>query len=456
MFDYIYKHFSKFYFIPKEIIRLDIKRYLSNNYSFSECQFNKKFNITHIIKYTFIYYGFFLASILRSKKSLNPPKKYDLIIEWVASNIELKRFERLIDYFKKENVLVVTVNKLEESDYNLIYRPKGKYFDFKEITRISLIEIFFGYFVFLWLSIILRTNLFPIVLNLVWQYIYYFSIFNNYKSKYCIQERHYQTSAIKNYLFKHFKGKYSTTIQKNIIPRGHSSSYYSSDVFFYLGNKTAERAIEQGSALDKVVATGSLFSEYYWFGNNYKNGTLEKKYDIINIGGNALGVIGGPFDINDNHIKNYYEHFEWLANLSKENPQLNIGIIHHGGEPADEKEMEIIGNTNIVRIDTAINSYKIAFQSKCVVTFASTMGYELLAHGLPTFFLDPKGENSQFLPENSLLDKWRITNYNNFKNTINSLLSREGNYENPKMDLNDLCLNSEKTSKNIYKWLINN
>jgi hypothetical protein len=224
------------------------------------------------------------------------------------------------------------------------------------------------------------------------------------------------------------------------------------DVFFSLGKKTAELPFRYGSRINRVVPVGSMFMEYYWFNNRSNEEWLNKKYDVVYIGVNYYknSKINAYASFEDD----YYETFRWLAEFSRKNPHLKVCIAHHADNKTDEKEMAIIRNNPVERIDQELNSYKVAFQSRCAVTFCSTMGYELIAHGMPILFLDPGRRNVEFLSD-GLVDKWRVTTYEDFSRRIKGILS--GNEIVPtKAEMEDICLDSKNVSERIYYWLLKN
>ena len=114
--------------------------------------------------------------------------------------------------------------------------------------------------------------------------------------------------------------------------------------------------------------------------------------------------------------------------------------------------MEIIKGSNVEIINKHLNSYEVGFQSKCCVTFASTMGYELSAHGVPTLFLDPGRRNDQFLHDDELIDGWYVSTYKEMSKKIRMVLLRQ-NLNQSETKFNDLCLNSQNVSERIYKSL---
>lgn len=441
-----YKHFEINYALPKEIIKQQMKAFLASSYDYRKCLFLEKLLLKNRLKSLLKHFGFLIYVTIKSKKYYQY-RNYELIVDWIESDIETKRFSKLISLFT--TALIVNVDSATGLGYETIYRPKYKYYDRKEVVRTLFQEIKKGLSLYFKLSDNLGINLIPIATHIVNQYLYYYSLFKYNRAKYCMQERHYQTSAIKNHLFRKFGGRISGCIQKNIIQRGHNGFYYDIDVLFTLGNRTADRAFEYGARIKKVIPVGSLFMEYYWFGRESIRDE-KKRYDVIYIGIN-LGSFQDSYEM---YLHDYYEGFRWLKRLSKENPWLRIAIKHHGNNKGDLEEDNLMG-CNIEKIDLGLNSYEVSFQSKCAVTFCSTMGYELIAHGIPCLFLDPGRRNEGYLPDNELLDEWRVTTYQEFVGKIKELQSQK-KLESGESRVNSLCLNSRNVSENIYSGFVSN
>lgn len=446
-----YKYFENNYSLPKDVIKHQMKQYLEGAYHYQKTKFSKKLSIKYQYKYLVKYLGFLSYVVCKSRKYTSK-RAYELIVDWIETDGEIGKFTKLMDLFK--NSLIINHGSATGRGYETITRPPFKFYDTRETKRVFLKEISSGLLFYLRISKKCKVNLLPLALHIVNEYCYYYSIFKYNQAKYCIQARHYQTSALKNHLFHVFDGKYSCSIQKNIHQMGKNGFYYDMDIFFSLGNKTADRVFECGSRINQVVPVGSLLMEYYWFTEKKYKYPLEKKYDVICFGGNGLGV-GSIFNAYETYLQDYYEHYIWLAKLSKENPELVIGIKHHSNNKLDHREMEIIKNSNVVRIDQKLNSYEVGFQSNCCVTFASTIGYELIAHGIPTLFLDPGRRNSQFLPDNDLIDHWRVSTYEEFSVKIKNLLL-EKDFGQSKTKAADLCLNSQHVSERIHAWFNSN
>ena len=134
---------------------------------------------------------------------------------------------------------------------------------------------------------------------------------------------------------------------------------------------------------------------------------------------------------------------------------LKIAIKHHSNYILDPIENGITEDSGIIYPQGNKHSYYYGFSSKCVVTYGSTIGYELLAHDIPTLFLDPAGKCS-LLPKSIdqggdyLPSMNRAKNYNEFKNFVSSLDKKK------LFDIIDkdfFCCNSKSVSNSIYNYL---
>jgi len=448
--DVWYEYFENRYALPKDVIRQQTKKYLEGLYDYEKSIFSEKLFLKKSPLMLIRHIGFLLFAFFASRKSVKTIDTYDLIIEWVASDVELLRFSKLINLFGKENVLVSTVNPAIGSDCKMLYRPSCKFYDRGKVAHAFYQEIIHGLKLHLGLSIKLKVDLIPVVSHIINQYLYYSSLFEHNRSKFCIQERHYQTSAIKNFLFREYGGKFSTSIQKNIHPLGSCGFYYDSDVLFSLGKKTTERAFRYGARIKQVVPVGSMFMEYHWFNSNDNSKIFKPKYDVVYIGQNIGHSHMNPYA---SFKDDYYETFRWLADFSTKNPHLKIGIKHHQNNKIDEKEKEIIKDSHVERIDQKVDSYKVIFQSKCALTFGSTMGYELFAHDLPVLFLDP-GKRNPFLPESECLNlyHYRVCNYQDFNDRLGEVLFGKPLEGEERINKDNLCMQSNRVSETIFSW----
>jgi len=446
----LYDYFKFNYSLPKDVVKQQIRKYLESRYNYRTCAFSTGLLLRKIPQAFVRHIGFILYVLFKSRKYKKEANTYELIIEWIASMIELNRFSKLINLFGKENVLITTVRPLIEMDYNIIYRPLYKFYDLKKVVHVFYREIIQGLVLYLKLSFGAKVNIIPIASHIINQYLYYSSIFKYNRAKYCIQERQYQTNAIKNFLFRKYGGIHSTSLQKNLYQIGRNGFYYDADILFVLGNRTVERAFKYGARIDHVVPAGSMFMEYYWFDKQKEEVKKDKRYDIIYIGINSISSL----DTYSEFRNDYYETFKWLVRFSLENPNLKVCIKHHKSNVVDKNEVAIVKDSPVERIDQELNSYDVAFKAKCAVTFCSTMGYELIGHGFPTLFLDPGRRNIEILPEDDLIDEWRVTTYDEFKDTLEDILKGR-KITNNKTNPEDLCLKSENVAERMHSYLIN-
>ena len=96
---------------------------------------------------------------------------------------------------------------------------------------------FLGFLKIVFVSIKKKTNLIPLILNLIKTTFKYESLFSEIKADYLIQERIYRTSAIKQFLFHKHGGKITSVIQKNLPQVLGQGTFCIADYFFSLGKK---------------------------------------------------------------------------------------------------------------------------------------------------------------------------------------------------------------------------
>ena len=147
----------------------------------------------------------------------------------------------------------------------------------------------------------------------------------------------------------------------------------------------------------------------------------------------------------------YYESIKWLATFSSKHKDKKIIIKHHPSWLPDEREFNIIKDTNIEYIEKTADSYNIASQSKLIITYGSSMGYELIGFGLDVIFVDPNNANpfvNNFLYSSNNV----IYRYDSFesllKNTETQGLRRK---ETQPMDY---CHPNDDISRRIHECLI--
>jgi hypothetical protein len=447
----VVQHFISRYDLPEDVIKQKIKLGVAKSYVYRDAKFDDKLSLYSMPKsmlaYGALIYAFFF--IKKDKKIT----KYKLIIDDVCDLVELERFKKLINLIGKKNTLVVLRNFEIQDDtgYNFYNKKLFRGFDKNELCDSIYKEFFSGFWIVFVASLKTKINLFPLTLEIIHSFLSFKSLFDSNKADFILQERHYNTNAVKNYLFKKMGGVSSATIQKNIIEADLMFAFMDIDILFSLGNSGFGRLFDYGAKIDTVHPVGSFFMEYYWFDKDFK---IENNFDILFLG---INVTNGESRI-DKYTKwneDYYTSFKWLVKIKKYNPKLRIAIKHHASAGIEDPvELSILKNSGIIIADKKLNSYQLAFSSKCVLTYGSTMGYELAAHGVHSLFVDPNFRCA-FLPEieNDNLGKNRISSYDDFKKAVDCILNGNGNDYLPTLTKFDLCRESTETSKNIVDYL---
>ncbi len=416
----LYNYFETVYGLPQSVTKQKIRQHLGRSYLFKQQKFKSRLRMRNIPRYIALYGGLIYALFFATRKS--EIKTYSLIIDNIQDPIELLRFEKLLNLFGSSKVLCVSRERdvsLEFPNYNLINTKLFRNFFLKDLLSSIYNEMFSGIWIVLKVSINTRVNLFPITLQIIHSYLNFKSIFESNKAKYVIQERHYDTNAVKNYLFKKYGGIGAVTIQKNIFQNDPINWYMDIDILLSLGQSGYEDMLKYGGSARSVKPVGSMFMEALWFD---KKISTEKIFDLVILGINTANEYGRLDSFND-FMSDYYSLAKWCAKLSIERSSYKIALIHHASLKKDLIEEDILRGSNVKILDKTLNSYEIAFSSKCAVTYGSTMGYELNAHGLDTFFVDP-GHRCTFLPNkgNDIIDKMRITSYDDFARAIDEVV----------------------------------
>ena len=163
------------------------------------------------------------------------------------------------------------------------------------------------------------------------------------------------------------------------------------------------------------------------------------------------------YDHYNDFMQDYYSSIKWLKILKDENPKLKIGIKHHPSAGFDHFEDRIINGSGIDLIDKDLESYQLVLNCKICITYASTLGYEALILNKPCLFFDPN-ENNNFISykgENKVIDKYRVTNFNEFSYKVNLLLNEDLKFTKiEKKSLSDLVVKNQNPIRIIYETLI--
>lgn len=436
----------------------ETKIFLFSNFENINGKFNNIFRLIKlpqsiiICLITILYIKFF--QLIR--KNVNS-KNFDVILDNFDRNNISKKYEKIN---KESNALFIFYDKKK---YFLKYKLKFKnvfYFDYKNIflnknKEKSFHKLFLLLLMFTYLSIKSENNLIPIFTNFVKKYYKYNCIFNLFRSNAIIQDRFYDTSAIKDEIFHEYGGKKSCVIQKNLFQLNGPGMFVNADVLFSLGHKSFPNLKNFGCNIKKIIPVGSLFMESDYYNHpKYKNINKKYLYDMLIFSSSHTSKFHSGYS---SYYDEYYEHFKWIKKIAEKYPKAKIAIKHKKNY-SDIKEIRIFkGQKNIKYLVDKSNkysdSYILGVRSKTLFTWSSTLGFEILSLKKNCFFLDPKNSNISFLPKNKVNNLLRITSFKNFERIFKKQLQKKNNKS--KLNYNNYCLNSEETSKKILKYLEN-
>lgn len=439
----IIKFYSSRLRIPEEICSQYIKQKIASNFNSKLLNFTYSSSLFHILIMAFKYFFFIFYILFFSKKISNNKKKFSLLIDDIQQLSEFSRWKDLENCFPENETIYISrfTSKDLPKNKNIACRKVLHGYSRQLALNIGLKKLVSDLFYIFFISLKLNVNFFNIHLYLINDYLYYISLFERYKSKYLIQDRHLgRTNALKNYLFKLSGGSSAACIQKNIVQHNGYALFYDVDIFFSYGNKTAEDMLKLGGRIEKVCPVGSLALNNSTFYSKQKSKV--KDIDILYIGINAINS-------NKTDWSGYYESIKWLVKLSNQNKNLNIVIKHHPSWTFDIKEEEIIKNSKIKHLDKNKDSYDAANQSNFILTYGSSMGYELMGYGFDVIFMDPDFKNP-FINNFVRNDEKVISEYNKLENMLNNPFYLNNN----KINKEDYCYQNKDVSKNIYEILV--
>ena len=281
--------------LPIEDLKHDSKQFVYLNYENKKCKFNNRFNLIAILqsipKFVFFFiYIFIFKKFKKNKKKI----KTELLIDDIDYEEEAERFYPLKDNFNR--IFYISACTLKQK-YEYINFTKYKNLNFK--TSKALILFFKGLPKIFLASIKSRANLFDISLHLMKLSLKYESLFSLISSDYLIQERQYNTSAIKRFIYHKHGGKILALVQKNLPQLLGPGTFAVADFFLSLGKKTDIQAIKSGGKFKKIFPVGSLFMETGYF-KQRKNPDIPV-FDLLNIPSNIIHTAFGS----ESSLKNY-------------------------------------------------------------------------------------------------------------------------------------------------------
>ena len=444
--------YSEIFDLPRKIVEFETWSILSKNYDYKNSKLLKINSIKNFLKSFFFlttlailnFFTFFL------KKKISKKKEFDILIDGALRSHEAERFKELSKNFNR--VCFISKKKFLKGkniyhfNFSLFYLSSS---DYNLKTRLKFCAFLI---LLLFYSIINYKNFYFIFFEITYKLLKYNYIFSQVVSKSYIQSKTYDTSALKNFIFKKNGGVVMSCTQQNLLEVGLSSFIYT-DIFFTIGENTGKLLKKLDGYSKKNYAVGSLYMESDWF-KKKKDTKKIHQTDLLVIGINTV-LRHYKLHVTEAFDKNYYKFIEWIKIFSDKYPKLKIVIKHHGNFPHDARESKIIRDSKIkieVTSKSINGSYANAFKSKVLCSFGSTMIFELLGHNKPGFFVDPNYENQQFFELLPQAKKWRLKTYNEFERNILSIINGK---KIPIKEKKLYCLDSSKVSKKIAKYLKN-
>lgn len=432
--------------VPHKVSSQYIKQRIASNYDLKLSKFNRALSLNYLIVSIIKYLGLMLSVFVFSKKIIGKSQKFSLLIDDIQQQNELDRWYSLEQEFTSPQTVYVAKSRNIKSDTSVVIsREILKGYDRSLLLRGSL-RFFFRDLVFLvWYSFRLNINLIHLHSFFINDYLYYYSLFKIFSAKYMIQDRNLgRTNALKNHLFKQSGGVVAACVQKNIVQHDGLALFYDIDIFFSYGDKTLQDALSLGGRVDHVFPVGSFAMEKSI--RKLDTATLKKSpsIDVLFVGINAITSSRTDW-------RGYYKSVAWLVKLASESQNLRIAIKHHPSWIFDKKELEIIEGSGITYLEKNIDSYELAYRSKFIITYGSSMGYELAGHGLNVIFLDPDKGNP-FINQFVHADENVISDYKNLKRCILAPPRVESTQKIIKNS--DYCYSDSHVSKRIYEYLI--
>ena len=463
--------------VDKETLSLKLKKLILNQFYYKENSFKNEFSILKVLFQLFLFLGIFIKFFFSKRNSQNGFS--DIILANVDHIDEIEKFKKVLNNYKSSIILTkkkfnfekgeiffqdeyLKNNlkvKYENNKLNLSYKDKEESYsintkivyekdvNFKQkIIKSNWYFLYFGVEIFI-NSFKFKVNLLKYFNLITYSIIRNFSIFDQFKGTFLIQDRIYGTCPIRNYFFKK-GGGYKTACIQSHLSEGTINLFNDIDIFFSFGaeRNSIKYLNEMGSRVSHSFPVGSLKMESY-LNNSSKNYFIEENIDILIFGVNVYSWLY----LNEQTKDNYYKFFEYIKDLSNKNKKLNFFFKHHPNNKDDSLEQSIMKNSNVKYVNKVISSYRLLKNCKLFLSFSSTMILETCGTLGKSLFIDPNNNNDVFFQRNDHLDKIRITSKDDLEKIINEIsISSNSQYDKK---YQDVCLESRNTSELINEGL---
>ena len=444
--------YSKRFGIPEKVTEQYIKQRVSRVYNMKANRFDRVMRKRAVVLSCIKYLAYVFLVCVRSERGAGSRQDYDLVIDDIQSAHEINRWNELEEEFGKDKTLFISKIAFPEKvlcEHNIFYLKTMHGYSWRVIKNVSLVSIFSDLIFLVRVSLRTGINFVQIHIHYVNDYCYYQTAFSNVNARYLMQDRNLgRTNALKNYLFKSGGGVKSSCVQKNIAQMNGNALYYDIDQFYVFGNKTADDLLELGARIDSIIPVGSFAME----SSSNKLLSIDEvgleslddsdSVDVLFIGINVVSSKKTDWS-------GYYESIRWLRQLSEDFSSLVIRIKHHPSWPNDPYENSLIKGSSVEYLDSKSDSYLAARQVKIIVTFGSSMGYELKGHGYRVFFVDPLRNNpliNKFVHDSGCV----ISDYREMCKVV----SQPDAMASDDYASDDFCIQEKNVSNKIYNDLV--
>ena len=439
-------NFSKIFEIPKYTLENKYKKLLYNQFNYNLSKFNQTLHFKNI--FNELLKSFYLFILIFFSKKNRKILNFDFIIHGIDDQRSFNRYEKLINKFNKSLVMSNVVLK-KKSNITIFNNSKFQRIS-SNSTKKKRIKIFKLFFEILFRSFYNRFNYIFFFNRILYSILNNYTLFEKFRGKYFMEDRFYNTCSIRNYFFKKFGGKATSTPQKNIVETC-ISFFIDTDIFFSLGNEkySLKRLKLFGGRVKKSLPVGSFFLEHDWF-RKKKDLKLVPKNDILIMGLNPNTWL----EINNTNKKNYeFTIRNWIKKIGILYPNLKIMIKHHGNLKNNEYEKKFFKKnkniTSAIANFTKNGSYGFIKKGKIIFSFGSTTTLEAISMQKQSFFLDPKLESKNFFDGLTNLNKITIRSFASFKRLLDKVLFLK---EYTQFNKDIYCLKSDSVSSRVYNF----
>lgn len=447
----LFEHFQRYYNLSPESVRQFFKRTIANWYDFNSCTFLRPLNFRNDFysKMRFVSALCYLG--VRSVGSAVKRKKTFLIIDDIYDmEWELMPFSRLIRFAPFEIVYATTQKQrtIPVEKESFFFFPDKQGYERSVLKDAIRIEYQHGCQLYRSLSQKLGVDIYRLAFSVLNQYLYYHRMFSCISAEYCLTWRDYSAFSIKRDMFKQFGGKAVATVQRSRHGLTTLAAFMDVDIYFPLGNWFTALAGRLGGKIGRSIPIGSLFCEV----NLADTSLASEEFDIVFID----TLMGEVLNFYDRYYDDHMEVYAWLGQFANRHKNAKVAFKCDQRYPLRSQVIMEELEKNGVHIINTRDSYKEAVKGRVVVTYHSTMGFELMGVGQPVLFCDP-GQRSPYMPDDPTFSRFAAADYDSFCGKVKELISMsEEKKQSYISSFLDFCSSSFSAAQTIIDVLCKN